>query len=52
METLSDQGIIWQSTVTAEAVAGLTPEQIRALIRDLDDEIMRVCQWHGLDDNL
>lgn len=35
---------VWESSITAEMVKDLDPNEIEVLIADLDDAVMLVCQ--------
>ena len=36
--------IIWQSTITADMVAGMDDNEIELLIADLDDAVLATCE--------
>ena len=40
---------IWQSSITAEMVKDLDPNEVEVLIADLDDAVMLVCQDFGIE---
>ena len=40
--------IVWQSTITEEMVKGMTGDEIKVLVADLDDAVMLVCSDFGI----
>jgi hypothetical protein len=40
---------VWESSITAEMVKDLDPNEVEVLIADLDDAVMLVCQDFGLE---
>jgi|LakMenEpi03Aug12_release.lakeMendotaPanAssembly.Ray.scaffolds.fasta_scaffold6578899_2 hypothetical protein len=39
---------VWASSVDTEMISGLTKGEIKELIKELDDAVMRVCQDFGV----
>ena len=42
--------IIWQSTVTADLVAGLSADAVSAIVRELDDAVAEIVEAYLSDD--
>ena len=40
---------VWESSITAEMVKDLDPNEVEVLIADLDDAVMLVCQDFGIE---
>lgn len=42
--------ILWSSSMTQEMVdeAGLDPEDVESIIRELDDAVADICMAHGI----
>jgi len=40
---------VWESSITTEMVKDLNPNEVEVLIADLDDAVMLVCQYFGIE---
>ena len=41
--------VIWKSSVTKDMVKGMSEEDIEALVEELNDAVMRVCEEMGVE---